>query len=58
MKAIPKIRKLIVIAKQCAQRLKFAKDHINWDPAQWYLVIWCDEPRINRLGSERRIWLA
>ena len=56
MKAKTKIKKPLLSAKHRANRLKFAKDHVNWTPEQWKLVTWSDETKINRLCSDGRIW--
>ena len=56
MKVKTKIKKPLLLAKDRAHRLKFAKDHVNWTPEQWKLALWCDETKISSLCSNGRIW--
>lgn len=56
MKAKTKIKKPLLTAKHMAARLAFAKQHADWDVNQWKLVTWSDESKINRLGSDGRVW--
>jgi transposase len=37
------------------QRLKFARDHENWTVEDWKRVLWSDETKINRIGSDGRV---
>lgn len=36
--------------------LKFAKYHENWIVEDWERVLWSDETKINRIGSDRRVY--
>jgi transposase len=53
-----------VIKKKCpllkkrhwADRLKFAKYHENWTVEDWKRVLWLDETKINRIGSDGRVY--
>lgn len=56
MKAKTKVKKPLLSAKHRATRLKFAKEHADWSAEQWRLVTWSDETKINRLGSDGRVW--
>lgn len=35
-------------------RLKFASEHINWTSKDWKRILWSDETKINRIGSDGR----
>lgn len=37
------------------RRLKFARDHENWTVEDWKRVLWSDETKINRIGSDGRV---
>lgn len=37
-------------------RLEFANNHKNWTVDDWTRVIWSDETKINRFGSDGRSW--
>lgn len=41
-------------AEHCAQRLRFAREHVNWTLQQWSSVLFSDETRICLCGSDRR----
>lgn len=43
-------------AKNIKERLKFAKRHLDWTIADWKRVIWSDETKINRFGTDGRVW--
>ena len=36
--------------------LKFAKYHENWTVEDWKRVLWLDETKINRIGSDGRVY--
>jgi transposase len=38
-------------------RLEFAESHQEWTLMDWMMVIWSDETKINRLGSDGRYWV-
>ena len=38
-------------------RLEFALEHQHWTLDDWARVIWSDETKINRLGSDGRLWV-
>lgn len=44
-------------AKHRADRLKFAKEHVNWSVDQWRAVIFSDETKINLLNSDGKIYV-
>ena len=39
------------------QRLKFARDHKNWTVEDWKRVLWSDETKINRIGSDGKVYV-
>ncbi len=38
------------------QRLKFARYHQNWTVEDWKRVLWSDETKINRIGSDGKMY--
>ena len=48
----PLLRKQIV-----KKRLKFAREHLNWTPAQWRRVLWTDESKFELFGNKRRVFI-
>ena len=38
-------------------RLKFARDHENWTVEDWKRVLWSDETKINRIGSDGKVYV-
>ena len=55
-KAIEKASKPFLSVKNIRARLKFAKDHKDWTNEDWNRIIWSDETKINRVGSDGRYW--
>ena len=49
----PLLRKQIV-----KKRLKFAREHLNWTPAQWRRVLWTDESKFELFGNKRHVLYA
>src|SRR3979490_2858716 len=41
----------------CQQRLKFAQYHENWTLEDWKRVLWTDESKINRIGSDGKVYV-
>jgi hypothetical protein len=39
------------------ERLKFARYHENWTVEDWKRVLWSDETKINRIGSDGRSYV-
>jgi transposase len=56
MKAVVKKKRPILSAKHRRARLDFALAHKDWTLEDWKKVIWSDETKINRLGSDGRKW--
>ena len=38
------------------QRLKFALYHQNWTVEDWKRILWSDETKINRIGSDGKVY--
>lgn len=55
-RAITRKKKPKLTLKQKRDRLNFAIAHRNWTVADWNKVIWSDETKINRFGSDGRKW--
>lgn len=51
-----KIKKPAISLKNQRKRLEFAKIHKDWSIDDWSCVIWSDETKINRMGSDGRPW--
>jgi len=59
MKAIVKQKKPRLSVKHRKARLAFALEHQTWTVEQWKQVVWSDETKINRLGSDGKeyVWI-
>lgn len=42
--------------KHRKDRLKFAREHQNWTVDDWKRVLWSDETKINRIGSDGKVY--
>jgi len=51
-KKVPMLKK---IHRQ--RRLKFAQYHENWTVEDWKRVLWSDETKINRIGSDGKVYV-
>jgi hypothetical protein len=56
MKAVVKQKRPFLSKKHQKARLDFAIAHQYWTVDDWKRVIWSDETKINRLGSDGRKW--
>jgi transposase len=56
-KAVVKKKKPFLSARHRQQRLAFALKHREWTVEDWKRVIWSDETKINRFGSDGRQWV-
>ena len=56
MKAVVKSKRPLLSVKHRKARLDFAYAHKDWTIDDWKKVIWSDETKINRLGSDGRKW--
>jgi transposase len=57
MKAVVKAKKPLLTKRHRRERLDFALAHQDWTVEDWKRVVWSDETKINRLGSDGRIWV-
>ena len=56
LKAFKKPKKPIISEKNRKKRLKWAQEHKNWTSEDWKHVVWSDETRINRFGSDSDLY--
>lgn len=58
LKSYSKMKKPNLSAAHRRNRLKWAERHANWTVEDWKRVIWSDETKINRFGSDsnHRVW--
>src|SRR5213080_3478670 len=57
MKSVIKKKKPKLTAKHIQSRLEFATCYQHWTVDDWKRVIFSDETKINRLGSDGRQWV-
>src|SRR4051812_9451121 len=57
MKSVVKVKKPLLTKRHRKERLDFALAHLDWTVEDWKTVVWSDETKINRLGSDGRIWV-
>lgn len=57
LKAVVKPKKPRLLSKNVKARLEFAQRHKHWTVADWRRVVWSDETKVNRLGSDGRKWV-
>jgi transposase len=56
LNAIKKKKKPKLTPRHKKLRLEFARQHQDWTEEDWKRVIWSDETKINRLGSDGLKW--
>jgi transposase len=56
LRAFPKVKKPLLSRRHIKQRLDFARKYQNWTVDDWKRVIWSDETKVNRWGSDGRKW--
>ena len=56
MKAVVLKKKPLLKRRHRKERLDFAIAHQHWTVEDWKKVVWSDETKINRLGSDGRKW--
>lgn len=56
-KAVTKKKKRRLLARHKKQRMEFATKYKDWTVDDWKRMIWSDETKINRLGSDGRQWV-
>src|SRR5258705_5389130 len=57
MKAVVKKKGPLLSKKHRQERLDFALSHQDWTVDDWRRVVWSDETKINRLGSDGPKWV-
>jgi transposase len=57
LKSFSKIKKPRLSSAHRRKRLEFAICHQHWTIEDWKRVVWSDETKINRLGSDGRKWV-
>src|SRR5215469_2041447 len=57
MMAVVKRKRPLLTEKHKKERLDFAIAHQDWTLEDWKKVVWSDETKINRLGSDGRKWV-
>jgi Transposase/DDE superfamily endonuclease len=56
MKAVTKKKRPILSKRHRKARMDFAITHQHWTVEDWKRVVWSDETKINRLGSDGKKW--
>ena len=57
LKAVVKKKKPLLSATHRKRRLVFALKHQHWTVEDWKWIIWSDETKINRIGSDRQEYM-
>jgi transposase len=57
MKAVAKKKRPLLKKRHRQARLDFALTHKDWTVEDWKRVVWSDETKINRLGSDGKKWV-
>src|SRR6266487_641611 len=57
LKAVVKKKRPFLSKKHRKERMDFALAHQYWTVEDWKKVVWSDETKINRLGSDGRKWV-
>jgi transposase len=57
MKAVVKRKRPKLSRVHRRKRLEWAERHASWTLDDWKRVIWTDESKINRFGSDGRVWV-
>ena len=56
MKGVAKQKKPLLASRHIKARLEFAHKYKDWTVDDWKRVVWSDETKINRFGSDGRKW--
>jgi transposase len=56
LRAVKKSKKPLMPPRIKSLRLAFARAHLDWTLEDWKRVIWSDETKVNRLGSDGKQW--
>lgn len=57
LKSAPKVKRAFLSPRHRRERLNFAYSHLHWTVDDWKRVVWSDESKINRFGSDGRKWV-
>jgi transposase len=57
LKAVVKRKRPMLSDHHQRARLEFARKYQHWTVADWRKVVFTDESKINRLGSDGRVWV-
>jgi len=57
MVAQVKVKKPFLSAKHRKARLEFAQKYEHWTEKDWERVMFTDETKVNRIGSDGRQWV-
>lgn len=57
MKAVVKQKRPKLTKIHRRKRREWAEAHANWTVEDWKRVVWSDETKVNRLGSDGRVWV-
>jgi transposase len=57
LKAVVKRKRPLLLPRHKRERMHFAERHRHWTVEDWKRVIYSDETKINRLGSDGREWV-
>ena len=57
LKSAVKQKKPFLSKTHRRRRLEFALEHQHWTLEDWSRVVWSDETKINRMGSDGRSWV-
>jgi transposase len=56
LRSVVKSKRPLLKAVHRRKRLKFAQTHANWTVEDWKRVLWSDETKINRIGSDGKVY--
>jgi hypothetical protein len=56
LKAVVKKKKPRLLPRHIRQRMNFALRHQHWTVEDWKRVVWSNETKINRMGSDGCEW--
>jgi transposase len=56
LKAVVKKKRPLLTKKHRRERMDWASAHQDWTVDDWKRVVWSDETKINRLGSDGKRW--
>jgi hypothetical protein len=57
LKAVTKKKKSLLSAVHCKKCLAFTLKYQNWTVEDWKKIIWSNETKINRIGSDAKQWV-